>query len=60
MKNILMIMALISISACTYADADEWPDKECNEYSAYIGFLAGHLVLLWKKLVKQMKQVTKH
>ena len=41
MKNILMIMALISISACTYADADEWPDKECNEYSAYIGFLAG-------------------
>ena len=41
MKNILMIMTLISISACTYADADEWPDKECNEYSAYIGFLAG-------------------
>ena len=27
MKNILMIMALISISACTYADADEWPDS---------------------------------
>ncbi len=41
MKKILMIMALISISVCLYADADEWPDKECNEYSAYIGFLAG-------------------
>ena len=40
MKNILMILALASISACTYADADEWPDKECNDYSAYIGFLA--------------------
>jgi len=41
MKNILMIMALMGISAFMYADADEWPDKECNEYSAYIGFLAG-------------------
>ena len=40
MKNILMILAIASISACTYADADEWPDKECNDYSAYIGFLA--------------------
>tara|TARA_B100001029_G_scaffold43560_1_gene34170 strand:- start:7325 stop:7591 length:267 start_codon:yes stop_codon:yes gene_type:complete len=39
MKNILMVLALASISACTYADADEWPDKECNDYSAYIGFL---------------------
>ena len=31
-----MILAIASISACTYADADEWPDKECNDYSAYI------------------------
>ena len=37
MKNILMVLALVSISTCTYAD--EWPDKECNDYSAYIGFL---------------------
>ena len=36
-----MIMTLMGISAFMYADADEWPDKECNEYSAYIGFLAG-------------------
>ena len=39
MKNILMIIILMSISAFT--DADEWPDKECKEYSAYIGFLVG-------------------
>ena len=41
MKNILMIIALVSICACTYADGNEWPDKECNEYSACMGFLAG-------------------
>ena len=33
MKNILMIMALMGVSAFMYADADEWPDKECNAVS---------------------------
>tara|TARA_B100000287_G_C20090999_1_gene566457 strand:- start:60 stop:311 length:252 start_codon:yes stop_codon:yes gene_type:complete len=34
-----MILALLSIGSYTQADADEWPDKECGEYSTYIGFL---------------------
>ena len=38
MKNILIVIILMSFSAFSYAD--QWPDKECKEYSGYIGFLA--------------------
>ena len=38
MKNILIVIILMSISAFSYAD--QWPDKDCKEYSGYIGFLA--------------------
>tara|TARA_Y100001970_G_C13549620_1_gene516207 strand:- start:116 stop:376 length:261 start_codon:yes stop_codon:yes gene_type:complete len=38
MKNIVIVIALMSITAFSYAD--QWPDKECKEYSGYIGFLA--------------------
>lgn len=38
MKNILIVVILMSFSAFSYAD--QWPDKDCKEYSGYIGFLA--------------------
>ena len=37
MKNILIVIILMSFSAFSYAD--QWPDKDCKEYSGYIGFL---------------------
>ena len=37
MKNILIVIILMSFSAFSYAD--QWPDKDCKEYSGYIGLL---------------------
>ena len=37
MKNILIVIILMSFSAFSYAD--QWPDKDCKEYSGDIGIL---------------------
>ena len=62
MKNILIVIILMSFSAFSYAD--QWPDKDCKEYSGYIGFLVAvsggpdslALVALAKELSMESKK----